>query len=362
MQFRDARGPLGLVLIALTAGALAAGCGGGNKSSGGGGSAPNLGGGAIKVAKRTIGVVDIIRQSPIDDKTDTLMEAAAQKLGWDIKVIDAGGDPGKAASATQSFVNQGVDAIILTSVDANLVRAQLARAKQKNIPVIHTNSGTEQSDLWTAAYMEDETKMASTLVQYIIDHVPNTKLIDLKTTLNFAGSVRAQAVKDTVAASGGKAQIVGSSDVDLSNPAVNTQKDLTDLLTAHPDANAVHAVFDNMAQAAVTTVKLKRSKAQVFSYFSTANNMKNLVNDTALTAVMDNDLAKTGAVAFDELIDYFQKKDPIDPNAMSKPANALEYRVIDRAAARKLGASGDPFPIEKTLAPYLARWAKEYPG
>jgi ABC-type sugar transport system substrate-binding protein len=285
------------------------------------------------------------------------MEKAAEKLGWDIKVVDAGGDPGKAAAATQAFVNEGVDAIVLTSVDANLVRKQLVRAKEKNIPVIHTTSGTAPSDLWSAVYAEDETKMSSMLTQHIIDTVPSAKILDLKTTLNLAGSLRAKAVIDTVDASGGKAKIVGSSDVDLSNPAVNTQKDLTDLLTAHPEANAVHAVFDNMAQAAVTTVKLKRSKAKVFSYFTTENNVKNL-RDGGLAAVMDNDLAKTGAVAFDQLVNYFEKKTPIDPKAMDK--TPVEYRIIDKAGIEELG--DDPFPIDKTLQPFLDKWAQDYPG
>ncbi|MCW3012330.1 MAG: periplasmic binding protein/LacI transcriptional regulator, partial [Solirubrobacterales bacterium] len=309
-------------------------------------------------APRTIGVVDLIRQSPIDDKTDTLIEKAGKELGWTIKVVDGAGDPQKIASAAQNFVNQGVDGLILTSVDANLVRKQLTQAKEKKIPVIHVASGTEDSDLWDAAYAEDETKMASTLVQHIIDTTPNAKVLSLKTALNFAGVVREKAVNDTIKASGGKAEIAGTAEVDLTNPVVNSQKATTDLLTAHPDATSIHAVFDNMAQATVTAVKLKRSKASVYSYFTTDQNVKNLREDTALKAVMDVDLAKTGAVAIDQLLAFFEKQTPIDPDAMDK--DPLEYKVIDKAAVEAIGGDGDPFPIDKTLAPFLEKWGTEY--
>lgn len=314
----------------------------------------------ISVQPRKIGVVDLIRQSPIDDKTDTLIEQAGKELGWDVQVQDAAGDPAKVASAADAFVNQGVDALILVSVDANLVRKQLQRARQAGIPTIHTTSGTQESDLWDAAYSEDETRMATELVQHIVETVPDTKLIDLKTTLNHAGSERADAVVQTIADSPG-AEIVGDSDVDLTNPAVNTQKDLTALLQANPDANAVHAVFDNMAQAAANTVKTQRSDAKVYSYFTTENNIE-LLKNGGLAAVMDNDLAKAGAVAIDELLGYFEKDDPIDPDAMDKPDNSLTYRVITKEDIEEIGGDGDPFPISESLDPFLQKWAEEYPA
>ena len=364
MKLRSGRREAALALSLTALATLAAGCGSSNSSSSSA-SAPAAStasstapAAAAKVKPKTIGVVDLIRQSPIDDKTDRLIEQAGKELGWTIKVTDGGGDPQKIASATQAYVNEGVDGLILTSVDANLVRKQLTEAKAKKIPVIHTNSGTADSTLWDAAYQEDETKMASTLVQYIVDKTPSAKILDLKTALNFAGVVREKAVQDTVKASGGKAAVVGSAAVDLTNPVVNSQKDTTDLLTAHPDATSIHAVFDNMAQAAVTAVKLKRSKAKVYSYFTTDQNIKNLRGNTALDAVMDVDLAKTGAVAIDQLLALFEKQTPIDPKAMDK--TPLVYKVIDKAALAKIGGSGDPFPIESTLAPFRAKWAKEY--
>ena len=245
-----ARRHLIAVLLSLfVVGAFVAGCGSDDSTSDSSGSSTEGSSSAsIKTTPRTIGVVDLIRQAPIDDKTDKVIEAAGEALGWTVKVSDAEGNPQKVVTATQSFINEGVDGIILNSVDANSVRNQLAQAKQKDIPTIHTNSGTEESNLWDAAYAEDESKMASILIDYIFETVEEPKILDLKTALNYAGVVREEAVQETVAANQGKGEIVGSAEVDLSNPVANTTKATTDLLTANPDANAIYAVFDSMAQ------------------------------------------------------------------------------------------------------------------
>jgi len=360
-----------LVLSLGILGLVAAGCGsssdsssssagGGGSTSGESGSGGETAGASIKVEPRTIGVVELIRQAPIDDKTDKMIEAAGDALGWTVKVSDAEGNPQKVATAMQTFVNEGVDGIILDSVDANLVRKQLTQAKQKGIPTIHTNSGTEESDLWDAAYTEDEKKMASILIEYIYETVEEPKIIDLKTSLNVAGVEREEGVQEVVQREGDKGEIIASQEVDLSDPVPNTTKATTDLLTAHPEANAIYAVFDNMGQPAVTAVKLKRSDAKVYNYFTTEQNVKNLEGDTALAAVADVDLAKTGAVAIDQMLSLFEKEKPIERDAMKQ--YPLKYQVFDKEDVEELGSAGEAFPIEETLAPFLEKWEGEYPG
>lgn len=314
-------------------------------------------GSSIKVTKKTIGVVNLVRQSPAEDKIDQLYAKAGKALGWDIKIVDGAGDPTKIATAATNFVNQGVDALITTSTDAAAIRGALNAAKSKGIPTISTNGGTSPSPLFTAKYEEDETKMGLQLAQYIRQSQPSVKLANLKTKIAYSGVLRDQALNKVIPASSFAAQ----QNVDLTNPVVNTQKTLTDILTAHPDTTAVHAVFDNMAQAAIATIRSKSSKAKLYTYFTTANNVSNLRASTPLEAVSDVNLPKTGAVALDQLLKHFQKKAAIDPNALQ--IDALTYNVVTRSnVAKLLNGKSEQYSIDDILAPFLKKWAQEYPG
>ena len=314
--------------------------------------------GAIRVTPRTIGVVDIIQQSPIDQQIDNIMLLAGKKLGWKIDVIDAAGDPRKVVNAMQTFITRNVDGIVLLSIAANNVRAQLAAARAKGIPVIEIGAGVVPSTLWSAQYGEDEARIARTIAEYIVKHDPNAKIADLKTHLVSNAIVRAAELRAVVKAQG-KASIVAETEVDLSNPVVNTQKAVTDMLTAHPDITAIHAVFDNMAHAAIQTVIRKRSKAKVYSYFTAPETVANLRKDTPLQAVADVNLALTGAIAIDQLARFYELKTPIDQNAVDK--HPLTYLIVDRSNVdRLLRNKKVVFPVEQLLAPFVKRWQNEF--
>jgi len=339
---------------------LVAACGDDDDESSGGGGASTPaadGNGGIKVEKRTIGVVNLVRQSPAEDKIDKLYEQMGEELGWDVKIVDGAGDPQKIARAVQNFVNTKVDAVITTSTEAALLRSQLRAAKQRDIPVISTNGGTTKSDLFTAQYEEDEFKMGKQLADQIKADQPDPKIANLKTKLAISGVLRDNALHETFP----KDAFVAEQEIDLTNPVVSTQKTLSDILTAHPDTNVVAAVYDNMSQASITTIKSKRSDAKLYNYFTTEQNVKNLQADTALQAVSDVNLPHTGAVAFDQLLAHFENDAEIDPNALQQ--NPLTYDVVTRDnIGEKLAGKAESFPNEEILKPFLDKWGKEYAG
>ena len=307
--------------------------------------------------KMKVGVVDLIAQSPIDFKTSMMAVATAKKLGWDVQFVDAAGDPAKAQVAIQSFVTQKYDLIINTSVDAAPIRSALQAAKAANIPVFETAAGNKSSDLFAGMYNEDETTMGRILMEYIVKTVPNAKVSNLTTRLNYAGLLRDNAIRKVVAATGGKAEIVASTEVDLTNAVVNTTKIVTDHITAHPDVNAVYAVFDNMAAAAINAVRAKGSTAGVYSYFSTAANLKFLRSKSLLKAVADANLPLGAVVAFDQFLKWKINKTPIDRNALKK-LGGMTYKIVDQA---NVPATGEVFSNVRTLAPFWAKWQKAYP-
>lgn len=311
----------------------------------------------IQVAPRTIGVVNLVRQSPAEDKIDRFYQAVGGALGWKFEIVDGAADPAKIARAVQTFINQDVDAILTTSTEAAAIRGQLQEAKQKGIPVINTNGGTTPSPLFTAQYEEDEFKMGKQIADYMAKTVDDPQVANLSTSIAYSGVLRDDALKKAFPGD----EIVEEQEIDLTNPVVDTENVLNGMLTANPDINAVHAVYDNMSQAAISTIQSKQSDALLFNYFTTDQNVKNLRAETALEAVSDVNLPHTGGVAVDELLAQFENGDPIEKNALEQ--NPLTYEVVTRDNVDELlGDKPELFPNDEILQTFLDKWTKEYGG
>ncbi len=364
-SLRRARLPrlaLALFLVALLAvGAAACGSDGSSDSTSTAATEEAGGGGSAELTTKphTIGVIDQIRQSPIQDKTGTIIEEAAEKLGWSVDYIDAVADPAKVQAGMQTLINKDVDGIILNSIDPSSIPKQVSQAKSKGIPMIVVNGGIPQSsqEMVEAAYVEDEYKMGRIISDYIVETTPNAKIIGLLTSLNYSGVERTKALEE--AAADGGAEIVAQQDVDLTDPVVNTQKATVDMLTANPDATSVYAIFDNMVSGAMTGVQQKRSDAKVYSYFTSQPNVEALESDTPLEAVADVDLAKTGALAMEAFVQLFENETPINPNALEE--DPLVYEVVSREnIEEKLEGKSELFPNEEILAPFFEKWEEEF--
>ena len=343
-----------LLLLIVAVAVMAAGCGD-DDDDGDTGADTGDAATAIQVAPREIGVVNLIRQSPAEDKIDDLFTQAGETLGWDVEITDGQADPAKIARTVQTYINQGKDAIITTSTEASLMTRQLQDARSQGIPVISTNGGTTKSDLFSAQYEEDEYRMGKQLADYMNETIENPQIANLGTSIAISGVLRDNAFHDVFPQSAFAAE----QEVDLADPVGSTERTLTNMLTANQDINAVHAVYDNMSQAAVTTLLRERSDAQLFNYFTTQQNVENLRNETALEAVSDVNLPHTGAVAFDQLLAFFERDQQIDPNALKK--NPLTYEVVTRENVDDLlGDKDELFSVDEILQPFVEKWQREY--
>ena len=344
--------------LALTAIlAVAVGCGSDDEGAAGSGAAKpqtNVAAstGKVCVDKKKVGYVDIFAASPIETSMKELSDAAIKTLGWEMEFVDAAGDFTKMQQAVQSFVTQKVDYIIVASADAAPIRQSLQAAKAANIPVVEIGGGNlDPQNLFAATYNEDEKQLGKMLAEHIIETVPDAKIAELATTLNHSGQARGEGLKEAVEASGGKAEIVASQQVDSSNVVPSTTKTLTDMLTANPDINAIYATFDSMATAAANTARTKNSKAKTYTTFATPPNLE-MMKKGQLAAVVDTNLAITAAVAFDQFLNYGQNDAKFDPDAVEK-AGGLGYRIVTKP--------DQTYDVNETFAPFPEKWAKDYP-
>jgi len=311
----------------------------------------------ITVKPKTIGVLDIVRSSPIEQVTELAINDAAKKLGWKVIAVDAKGDPQVSAKTIQSFVNQHVDAIITLTVEAAAIRGGLTEAKKAGILTCQATGQTDPSPLWTAQYEENEATLAKTLAEYIIKTNPKAKVADLRQSLNLVGHSRESSMKAVFAPG---MNVVATTEPSLGDPG-SAQKAVADVLNAHPEIDTVYATMDAWGGPANAAIKAARSKAKVYSFYSSPSNVANLTSDTPYEAVVDTNIQKTALVCMDQFLQVFQLGKKMDPQALVK-AGGMIYNIVNRsnvASLVKPGTSGQ-FTNANELAPFYAKWQKEF--
>lgn len=100
---------------------------------------------AYAADKPLIGIVSISATEANNARYITGAKAAAEKIGWDVSVIDAAGSADQANAAVQNFVQRGAAAVVDMVFPYTSIGAGLAAAKRAHIPVVTWGGGLGSS-------------------------------------------------------------------------------------------------------------------------------------------------------------------------------------------------------------------------
>lgn len=108
-----------------------------------GNSDPAKDGGAKKVdgKQKVIGITIMTAKNPFFVQLADAAKAEAEKNGFKAIIRDGANDADKQASQIQDFIEQGVDAILLTPCNAQLAGAAVQEANRAGIPVFTADTG-----------------------------------------------------------------------------------------------------------------------------------------------------------------------------------------------------------------------------
>jgi inositol transport system substrate-binding protein len=95
------------------------------------------------------------------------MEKKARELGVELVVVDAGRSALKQVEQVESFIAQGVDAIILNPCEVEASSAAVQKALAANIPIINVNSATSTAP--TAFVGSDDVESGRIAMRYIAE-------------------------------------------------------------------------------------------------------------------------------------------------------------------------------------------------
>jgi ABC-type sugar transport system substrate-binding protein len=309
-----------------------------------------------KLKPRKIGYISFAEAAPAEERAAVAAEAAGTALGWDVKVRDAGGSTAKVGAAIQAFANEKVEGLLIASIGVEYNQRAAQQLTNADAPIFVVAGEIPKNPIYAGQYSEDEYEMGKILAEKLVgDYPEGAKIGDLTLSVSPATKTREKALQEVVQGSE-KAEIVASSPFDLENPVVSTQEAVSNMLLAHPDINAIWSVTDLNTSPSVAAIETKRSDAHVYSYFSDPSTVEEM-HAGAPISVVDLNLAVTSLTAMEQLVNFYEKEEPIDPNALTP--EKLEYKIVD---SENLPPEGEEiYPLAETLNPYSEKWAKEFP-
>jgi ribose transport system substrate-binding protein len=197
-----------------------------------------------------IGMSQANNAEPYREVMNTDIETAAAAVeGFEVNVADAAQDNSKQVADVENFITQQVDLLIISPNEAAPLTAAVAKAYDSGIPVIVLDRKVE-GDRYTAFIGADNTEIGRQVGQYYAE----TLLPQGGRVLEIAGlpgstpaAERAAGFRDGIAANPA-IEIVASQPGDWLRDKGQAVMDA--LLKAHPDADAVYAHNDPMAEGA----------------------------------------------------------------------------------------------------------------
>jgi inositol transport system substrate-binding protein len=143
-----------IILAALFATCLFTGCNRGESAKDGG-------------EKLVIGATMLSMQNEFIVNIADEMEKKAKELGVELIVVDAERSALKQVEQVESFIAQGVDAIVLNPCEVEASSAAVQKAKAANIPIINVNSATSATP--TAFVGSDDVESGRIAMKHIAE-------------------------------------------------------------------------------------------------------------------------------------------------------------------------------------------------
>jgi ribose transport system substrate-binding protein len=287
--------------------ALLAGCGGSDSagdSTGGGiaGASPDTGGRGAKVA-----YISPVAAQPGQQEIGLGLRAGARELGWEDSVLDSNLSADRQVANIDTAISQRRDAIASWTLDPGAAAGAYTRAVAAGIPVIGMNSAGEgvTSTVWWEYITCRPGGPADRTARFIARQAPGTRTIVMGGPP--APSIIAQVRCFTAAARKAGLNVVNHTD-NTSDTADGAQRLMGDLLTKHPDVQAVWSYNDQSAlgdSAAIAEAGRRVAGAGgdgivVIGHNGDADAIK-AVRDGRLTGTWDPDNVASGMAAIRQM-------------------------------------------------------------
>lgn len=260
--------------------------------------------------KPKIGMVLSTLNNPFFVNMKDGAEKEAEKLGYDLVVLDSQNDPAKERANVEDLVQLGVIALLINPTDSDAVVKTVEVANKSNIPVITLDRQANGGKI-TSHIASDNIKGGEMAAEYVLD-----KFKDEKGPINVVeiqGIPGASATRDR---GEGFHNIMDKNDkfnfVSIQAADFDRQKGLQvmeNIIQANPNIQVVFAHNDEMALGAVKAIKASGINALVIG-FDGNDDAKDSIDANEMTATIAQQPDLIGALGV-ELANKIYKSESI---------------------------------------------------
>ncbi|MCZ4500271.1 MAG: substrate-binding protein [Marmoricola sp.] len=329
-------------------------------------AAAKAAGGSTTLPSKTVGWVYYGANGIASQRSYNGLKAAADAIGWKTKACDGAGVPAKMQACASNLLNQGVDALIVNTIDTATMADAIKQSTAKGVPMISIGGSIETSKGYAASYAPDEAGMGSALGKYIADTLGSAGggVIEQTFPAKFA-TLRTDAMEAAYA--GTSVKVVNKFDADPVDLAAATQKQTAAGLNAHSDAKAVTMVFSTAEIGASQAIIAKYGAGKAFpqrplltTYYANLPVIK-MIRDGQLDAAAENPLEWCGWVAIDQLAENFARKTPISTDERPSYGTDTDFWRPTVVTKDNLPAEGQLLaPAVDFAGFFTAKWDAEF--
>ena len=257
-------------------------------------------GGAL-AAESTIALVQINQQALFFNQMNEGAQQAADTAGAELVIFNANNDPAAQNNAIETYIAQGVGAIIVVAIDVNGVMPAVQQAADAGIPVLAVDAVLPEGPQKTQIGVNNEgagKMIGETFLSYVDQDMGGAAKIGIVGALNSSiQNIRQKGFEDTIKAND-KIETVGV--VDGRNIQDNALAAAENLMTGNPSMNAIYATGEPALVGAVAAVEAQGAtdRVKVFGWDLTAQIIK-AIDEGYVVAVVQQDPYAMGTSAVD---------------------------------------------------------------
>ena len=266
----------------------------------------------VKEDKRVIGIAiySMGADSCVSLVNDA--QAAADKLGWEIKLLDANGDPATQADQIATFISDDVDAIILNPTDTTSLIPSIRDAVDAGIPVCGVGMEMDQEAMDMLLFFAgiDDYNLAYSGTKWIAEKYNGTGA-EVALITGTAGTDPTYKTIDAFETVLKETDAVNLGNYDGNYDTATAMSIMEDLLVEHPDMKAVFCQDHVMAAGAAEAIA-DAGKSEQVSVVATVGitDYLSYVDEGLLTTATYVLLWKCGSFAINTLDSYFNGATP----------------------------------------------------
>jgi ribose transport system substrate-binding protein len=257
-----------------------------------------LAGGPALAEGKTYALIQINQQALFFNDMNRGAEAAAAETGDTLQIFNANNDPAAQNSAIETYIQEGVDGLIVVAIDVNGIMPAVQQAADAGIPVVAIDAILPDGPHLAQIGVDNE-KAGADLGKYFADYVAangGAAKVGIVGALNsFIQNVRLKGFEDVAKAAPG---VTFASTVDGQNVQDIAMAASENLMTGNPDMTAIYATGEPALMGAIAAVESqgKQDQVKIFGWDLTAQAIAG-IDAGYVVAVIQQDPAGMGAEA-----------------------------------------------------------------